>query len=82
MFFVTFFNSPLYIYTQLDGEDSRSGPITCLRETAAGCFYAQILDALLPGKVRMDGVVWGKHGSVLEHEVTNNFKARTKKKTA
>ena len=26
----------------------------------------------------MDGVVWGKHGSVLEHEVTNNFKASKK----
>lgn len=62
----------------MDGGDSRSEPISCLRETAAGCFYAQILDALFPGKVRMNGIVWGKHGGVLEHEVTNNFKASKK----
>lgn len=61
---------------QLDGRDFRSTPVSSLRETDTGCFCAQILDALLPGKLRMSAVVWGKHGSVLEHEITNNYKVR------
>lgn len=49
-----------------------------LKEAATGCYQAQVLDALLPGAVRMELVVWGNHGRLLEHEVLNNYKARHK----
>ncbi|CAM9344032.1 unnamed protein product, partial [Discosporangium mesarthrocarpum] len=45
-----------------------------MRETTPGCYYAQVLDSFLPGKVNMANVVWGKQGELSEYEVAGNLK--------